>query len=551
MGAIIGWIHQGFSTVMPFIILLGFLIFVHELGHFLVAKWCGVRVEVFSLGFGKRIFQYKRGDTNYCIALIPLGGYVKMFGDEMNSQIDPVDRPFSFTHKKLWQRIAIVIAGPLMNFLFAIVIFAMVSLIGEEVRRPIVGDIADDSIAYKDGFRAGDEVLSIDSEPTKTWENFQDQMNKHTNEKIQVAVHRDGSSQPVVVEATPALRLNDNILSLHEYIGDIEGMTYLSKAAVIGVMPNSLAEKFGLKTGDRIQSVNGKTVTYFRELENLFVLLQKQNVDIQVARPDDKSEKTVKLSGILPSFSSLAAMGVESPDLYLSKIVEESPAANAGLMAGDRIIAINNMVPQKWDDILNTVKNYGGQGTIDLTVLRDGQEKKFQIAPKMTSYMTQKGTEEKRYTVGIMPWIQSAPPATMTIPAENVGTAVMHGIKRTSEVTTMVVVSFLRLIQNKISPKNISGVISIGQAASETFKIGISHFLQLMGLISVNLFVLNLLPIPVLDGGHLLFYCIEGLKGTPLSMRKMEIAQQIGLVVLMSLMALSLFNDFSRVLGFW
>jgi regulator of sigma E protease len=554
MESLYSLLHQGFLNIAPFIILLGFLVFVHESGHFLVAKWCGVRVQTFSLGFGKKIFQYKKGDTTYCISLIPLGGYVKMFGDEVGADIAPQEQRYSFTHKKLWQRIAVVVAGPLMNFFFAILIFTVVAFTGEEVRKPVVGDISTDTAAFKDGLRSGDEVTQVNGTPVQTWEEFQEDLNHFANTKVVLAVKRAGSEQPLRVEATPTLKPNDNILSLTDYVADVEGLNTQSRAPVLGVVAKSKAESLGLQTGDRVISVNGKPVTYFRELENLLVTNQGNHIEFEVMRGLDKEEKK-KIEGNILPVSSLQAFGLEEPDLYLAKIVDGSPAASAGLLPGDKIITIesksNKVTPTKWEDVLNVVKNFSGEGALHITVLRGEEKKGFDIAPKVTAQMTHQGAEEKRYTIGIMPWVQSAPPMTTTLLTRNPAAALARGYKKTMEVTTMTIVSFLRLIQNKISPKNIGGVISIGKAASETFKTGMSYFLQLMGIISINLFILNLLPIPVLDGGHLLFYVIEGLRGAPVSMRKMEIAQQVGLVVLMSLMALSLFNDFSRVFGLW
>ena len=550
MDIIISKIQSVVYAFGPFIILLGFLIFVHELGHFLVAKWCGVRVEVFSLGFGKKILQYKRGDTNYCISLIPLGGYVKMFGDELGSQIEEKDRAFSFTHKKLWQRFAVVLAGPMMNCLFAILIFSVVGLMGEEVRRPVLGDILEGSAAFSAGFRSGDEILAVNSSEVKTWDQFQELLDGSVNSKTNFTVKRNSSEQTVAVEATPTLKANENLLSMHQYIGDVDGFSQGSKAAYIGVVKGSQAEVMGLMIGDRIISINSQPVNYFRELENLFIVQQGKSAEIEIERGLDKDAKIMKVTGTIPPHSSLGALGIESPDLYLAKIIEDSPAAIAGLLPGDKIVRVSTVEPKKWEDVLNTVKNYKGEGTVQFGVVRQGQEKLFDIVPKMASHMNHQGGEEKRFTIGIMPWIQNAPPALALVKTSGFSETLAHGWKKTYDITGMTILSFVRLIQGSISPKNIGGVLSIGQAASETFKTGLNHFLQLMAVISVNLFVINLFPVPVLDGGHLLFYAIEGLRGAPLSMRKMEIAQQVGLVVLMSLMALSLFNDVTRLFGF-
>jgi regulator of sigma E protease len=298
--------------------------------------------------------------------------------------------------------------------------------------------------------------------------------------------------------------------------------------------------------------VNGQKVKYFRELENLFVQMQDQPIKLDIERYepiDAKKPQNLTLQIPASKISSMAVLGIESADLYLAKIMDGSPAMAAGLQSGDKITKIQGKTPNGWEDILQTVKSFNGEGTLAIEVDRGGKAMSFQMAPRMTSQMNAQGGEEKRFTVGIVPWYELAIPDAITVRAHNPVAAIVRGWHKTVEVTEMTVLSFVRLIETKISPKNIGGVISIGQAASETFKIGYVSFLQMMAVISINLFILNLLPIPVLDGGHLLFYTIEAFRGAPVSMRKMEIAQQIGLAVLMSLMAFALFNDFSRLLG--
>lgn len=554
MEMIFGFLQSGLSALIPFVVLLGLLIFVHELGHFLVAKYFGVRVEVFSLGFGKKILQYKRGDTVYAISLIPLGGYVKMYGDEINAQISEDQKKFAFTHKPVGQRIAVVLAGPLMNFFFAILLFFSVALIGEQVRAPRAGDISPETTAFQMGFRSGDKIIRAGGQEVRTWDEFVQLMTKNHGQSLQVDVQREGADQAVSIQATPKLIPNPNILSTESSIGDIDGLSVMSKASVVGVRAGSPAEKAGLKTGDLIKSVSGTPVKHFRDLENLFVSLQEKPIALEVERfPSAESSSSEKLNLQIPAMriSSLSALGLESSELYLAKVLDDSPAQAAGLKEGDRILQVNGVAPRKWEDVLESVKSFKGEGSIAFAVDRNGQTQKFEITPRMTSQMNQQGGEDKRFTVGIVPWVLPAAADTTTLKSDSVGSAFARGIQKTNEITQMTVVSFVRLFEAKISPKSIGGVISIGQAASETFKMGVTQFLQMMAIISINLFILNLLPIPVLDGGHLLFYTIEAIKGAPVSMRKMEIAQQIGLVVLMSLMVFALFNDFSRLLGSW
>lgn len=554
MDIILSYVQTGFSAVFAFVLLLGLLIFVHEMGHFLVAKWCGVRVEVFSLGFGKKILQYKKGDTVYALSLIPLGGYVKMFGDDLNSKIDTDERQYSFPHKNVFQRIAIVLAGPLMNFFFAILIFTIVAYMGEDVRAPIIGDISPNSKAYALGFRPGDKVINIAGANTATWDEFQKGLTARIGQPIRVELRRTGFEAPLPVEITPESSPNPNILSMADYVGDVEGLTFFSKAPILGIRGGTPASKAGLKTGDRIKMVNNVEVRHFRDLDPMMLPHQGSDIVLTIERDqnmDGKSIETIKQTVKFRSFSSIAILGIESSELYLYKVLAQSPAEKAGLRTGDRILAVGDKQPMVWEEVLGSVKGYSGEGGLPFKVLRGTEELTLQISPTITSQMNMQGAEEKRFTIGIQPWIELSAPDLTKLALNGPLGGVQRGWDRTLDVTVMTVVSFVRLIQNKISPKNIGGVISIGQAAHETFKIGMSTFLTMMGAISVNLFILNLLPIPVLDGGHLLFYIIEAVRGAPVSMRKMEIAQQVGLFVLMSLMVFALFNDVSRIFGFW
>lgn len=554
---IFSFLQSGLSAIVPFVILLGILIFVHELGHFLVARWCGVRVEVFSLGFGKKLLTYKKGDTTYALSLIPLGGYVKMFGEQNGEGISEEDKKVSFTHKNVWQRIAIVLAGPLMNFFFAILVFFTVALIGEDAKIPVLGDVAKDSPAYSAGFRSGDQIVSINQKPITTWEDVQRTLSlKESHDlHIDVDVKREGTGESLTVSTTAKPEPNPNVLSSYEYMANVEGISPYSAGTTIGVLENSPLHALGLRTGDTITSINGVKVSYWRSLEDTlakFSAKEPLTLEVMGMREGDKADKAITVT-MAPMESikafSLASLGLESSELYLSRVIEGSPAQAAGLRAGDRLIKINKITLSKWEDVLNNIKSFDGKNPVALSVLREGKTIDLEITPKMTKQMTASGAEEKRYTIGISPIPNIAMPELMTLRSSNPVDALIRGTEKTWEVSVMTVMSFVRLFQAKISPKNIGGVISIGQAASETFKIGITQFLQMMAIISVNLFILNLLPVPVLDGGHLVFYVIELVKGAPLSMKKMEIAQQVGLAILMSLMIFALFNDFTRLFG--
>ena len=542
---------------MPFIVLLGILIFVHEFGHFIVARWCGVRVEVFSLGFGKKLLTFKRGDTTYAISLIPLGGYVKMFGEQPGAEISEEDKKVSFLHKNVWQRIAVVLAGPLMNFFFAILVFFVVALMGEDLRSPVVGDIAENTPAYAAGLRSGDTVLAINDNAIQSWEDIGKALSLKEEKETQVSfkVRREGSDEVETFSINAQAKPNPNVLSRADYIANVEGMTPLSSGTTVGLEPQSPLLAAGMKTGDTITAINGQSVKHWRDLQNtLMQIPASEALKFEVTKLDDNFKpteiRTVDFTGDSKIRNySLASLGIVSSELFLQTVVKDSPAEAAGLKPLDRMISINNIVLRKWEDVINNIKDFSGKKPVDITVERGTETIALKITPKMSKQMTPAGVEEKRYVIGISPVVNTAFPDTIHIKAEGLGSAVARGVEKTWDVTVMTVMSFVKIFQAKISPKNIGGVISIGQAASETFKIGISQFLQMMAIISVNLFVLNLLPVPVLDGGHLVFYIIEVFKGAPLSMRKMEVAQQVGLAILMSLMIFALFNDFTRILG--
>lgn len=559
MDIILNWLHSGLSAIGPFLILLGLLIFVHELGHFLVAKWCGVKVEVFSLGFGKKILKYRRGETTYCISMIPLGGYVKMYGDDPTAEIPPEEKARAFLYKPVAQRIAIVLAGPLMNFFFAIPLFMAVGLNGEQVPGPIAGDIEPDSVAYGAGFRSGDRILSVNGEETVYWNQIIEKIENSADRELDFKVLHYGSSEPAEIKATPRWVANTNILSLDTHVARIEGLETRGLSTMIGVIsPQSIAAQVGFKSFDLITEINGEKISGFWELEPRFESLKDQDkvtVNLEAYSEKGRGEtRTVTIDNFNTIFLTqnetqgiLEKLGIESSKLYLLKVKEDSPAALAGLRDGDRILALNDLPIEKWEQVLNTVKEFKAEDKIiQFKVRRNDQIVDLDIAPEMTKIMNRQQKEENRFAVGIYPALLETPGEPVLFRVKSPADALRYGFDKSIEWTKAIAVSFVRILTAQVSHKNIGGVITIGRVASQSFEIGISAFLRMMAIISINLFLINLLPVPILDGGHLVFFTIEALRGAPLSMRKMEIAQQVGLILLISLMVLSLFNDITN-----
>ncbi len=561
MTHLISYIDSAVSYLGPCLVLLGLLIFVHELGHFLVAKLCGVRVETFSLGFGKKILEFKRGDTTYCVSIIPLGGYVKMYGDDPSAEVPADQRQYAFLKKPVLPRIAIVLAGPLMNLFFAILVFTCVAVIGEKFASPILGDVNTSSPAYSFGFRSGDKLVSVADAPVATWDEASEAIKAHPNQKLKFKVlSSDGASKDI--EADTSLTKNDNPLSSDVLVGAVEGINQVSRGPVVGVnnQEGALA-KAGLGPIEHIKKINGKDVRFFRNLESELSLaatsgkleltvtpefLNHSNDDVELA---DKIVK-IDLSTYKPEQNILEFLGATSSELFLFEVKDKTPAFRAGLLPGDQILALNDQSIKDWDQVQAAVKSYKGDGQpITVDIMRKGAKNSLKITPELTELMDPSGGDDKRYTIGIVPAILGAVEDPVLIRTSNPAAALALGVENSLKWTKMVGLSFVRMVQNKVSSRNIGGLITIGKFAGQSYKVGLAPFLKLMGILSINLFLLNLLPVPVLDGGHLLFFTIEAIRGSPLSLRKMEIAQQFGLILLMTLMAFSFFNDITNLIN--
>ncbi len=547
---LLGIISQTASFIFPLVILLGLLIFVHELGHFLVAKYYGVKVEVFSLGFGKKIFQFKRGDTNYCVSLVPLGGYVKMYGDDFNN-IPEADKDKAFLLKPVGQRIAIVLAGPVMNVVFAVFLFMLIAFLGENVVRPIVGDVPKDSAAYEQGFRSGDTILSVTSGQAEknitTWNDVKTVVEATKSDKLTFVVERRNSGNESVVAKTDLIE-NPNILSSVEKVGNIEGLDYISEGTRIGVLHNSTAAKAGLKSFDDIILINSNRVERWYELEDALAQVTSGSVTIGYTRSSISGDVEESKVEIVPSAYPVTPqmLGFEKSALYISSVVDGHPAQAVGLRVGDKIVSINQSKVTKWTDLVDFVQGHGDDG-LKIEVIREGQPLAFELLPAKIKKTTNTGAREDTFVIGVLGGGVLAQDRMVLVRILNPVAALLKGMGDTWKWTKLTILSFVKLVQKKVSARAIGGPIMIGQLASRTFKMGLDHFLKIMAIISINLFVINMLPVPVLDGGHLLFFSIEALRGAPVSMRKLEIAQQVGLVILLSLMIFAIFNDISRI----
>ena len=352
-----------FQFTIPFLVLLGILVFVHELGHFLVAKKLGIKVLKFSLGFGPPLLSRRWGETEYLISAVPLGGYVKLFGEDPAEELDAEETRRSFSARPVWHRIGVVVAGPLMNFVLAVVVFSVLSLFGSPVPLPVIGEVSADM-----------------------------------------------------------------------------------------------------------------------------------------------------------------------------------PAAAAGIESGDRVVAINGEVVETWEDLARLVVASGGD-QIDVVVARGEETLTFQITPARRNGHNLLGEEVEKPMIGV------APSGEVVVKRHPVWQAPWIGVLETVKWTGLTLDVLRKMVLGQVSPRTLGGPIAIAQMAGETARAGLLSFLFLVAVLSVNLGVLNLLPIPILDGGHMLFFVIEAVRGKEVSLRNREVAQQIGLAILLLLMVYVFYNDIVRIVS--
>ncbi|MEM7646757.1 MAG: RIP metalloprotease RseP [Pseudomonadota bacterium] len=546
-------LNQGLSYIIPFIILIGLLIFVHELGHFLAAKFFNVKVETFSLGFGPKILKFIYGETTYCVSALPFGGYVKMYGDEPGKDVPAELKERSYLHKPVGQRIIVALAGPLMNLFFAGLLFIFVAQIGDKALAPQIGEIARNSEAFQNGFRPYDEIKKINGREVKTWDQVKEIIESSGNKKLNFEIARLGDTKNL--EVTPPSRANDNLFSTADRIGKVKGLHSRLHLPIVGVSYQSALYEMGLRSGDQIMEIDGESVKWFKDIEpSIFESLNAGGGTAKIKVKRFKNFRN-KDSGEELNFT-LHAMNFKSqsldlffPEAVIAEVQEDSPAAAAGLLKGDRILSINDNPIVSFDDIITNVSSFKVDGPpLKIEIQRESQNQIFEIVPNMNSLEGQYGEKENRFTIGVFPTLFSVP-KTFLWKSPSMKEAVSRSFQQTKHWTNVTLLSFVRIFQNRVSSKNISGIISIGQIAQQSWELGLNAFLKIMAIISINLFILNLLPIPILDGGHLMLFTLEAIKGAPISLKKVEMAQQVGFLIILFLMAFALFNDFSRIFG--
>ncbi len=448
-------------TIAAFVVALGALVIVHEYGHYLVARICGVKVLRFSIGFGLPLWKkrFGRDQTEWVVAAVPLGGYVKML-DEREGEVAAQELGRAFNQQSVWRRYAVVVAGPLANFLFAILLYWLLFMHGVQEARPIVALPQPGTPAASAGFQDGETIRAINGEPITSWQEVRWRM-------LQLALER----QQVKVEV-----LNRN------------------------------------------NQINWRTI------------------DLSPFDAEQLQGDTLALIGLKLYRPAISPV--------IGQIVSGSVAEQAGLQAGDRILAVDGKPIVSWNELVELVRNHPAQ-QLRLAYQRGNERRELALVPEAVQ---QNGSAVGR--IGAAAKLdQQALDKLVTVVRYGAASALANAVEKTWDTSVFSLRMLGRMLIGQVSWKNLSGPVTIADYAGQSAQLGMVSYLNFLALISISLGVLNLLPIPLLDGGHLMYYTVEIFKGSPVSDRIMEIGQKLGLTLLLVLMAFAFYNDINRLIS--
>ena len=447
-------------TIVAFIVALGLLIVVHEYGHYLIARWCGVKVLRFSVGFGRPLLTKEIGPdrTEWVIAAIPFGGYVKML-DEREGPVEPRELERAFNRQSVWRRFAIVIAGPVANFLFAIAVYAGLFMYGLPEARPVLGAPPPESVAAAAGLRAGDTVRAVEGEAITTWQELRWRV-------LQSALQRAPLRLDVVNEK-----------------GHFSTVTLDLRGFPADDVESDALERVGLRL-------------YRPPLEPV-----------------------------------------------LGQVVSGGAAERAGLVPGDRVLLADGKPVRTWEELVTAVQARPDM-PLSLQIERDGTTRTLEVVPASVS-----AGQKRIGRIGAAPQVPASHAEKMLIRVQHgVAESVWRGVLKTGDIAVFSLKMLGKMLMGEVSWRHLSGPVTIADFAGQSAQMGWISYVTFLALISISLGVLNLLPIPLLDGGHLMYYAIEVVKGKPVSERAMELGQRVGLALLLVMMAFAFYNDLNRLL---
>ena len=535
ISTVVPYIKAAFLAIIP----LGFLIFIHELGHFYAAKRCGIKVNTFSVGFGPKLIGMQRGETEYRLSWLPFGGYVQMEGENPSEQ---TGAPGEFASASVGNRAFVVAAGPVVNLLFGVLVYWLVfatgfdrdatRLIGGLTGMPLgetekiqIGWVADDGAGAAGGIMPGDTLVSVNGEPIRHWSTFQTRVFTSANKTLDIIVERAGEPQSISVkpDAIPTVR------------GDIGKISVSSgdETVVDRVSEGSFAAQAGLKAGDIIESINGErlyNVPYF-------------GYGVWHPTADWMGEKRQALYNNINENRAALVLGIRRADetrtlempvdwRVIASVQEGSIAEDAGIQDGDVLLTLNGETVN--ETTLHSQLIAANQ-PVEIELMRQGSLKQVALSGETES----SEADPEHIMFGLM-WQTSLSGMQLDskkppLPEYSVFTAFGKGVEATWLTFTAVGRTLQQLIGGDVSPKHLAGPVGIATATSNMFnRLGLSSVVFFIGFISINLCIVNLLPIPIADGGHLLFFAVEKIRGKPMPRKAQEIVQQVTIVLMIA-----------------
>jgi regulator of sigma E protease len=548
-----------FGTAAAGVVLLGVLILVHELGHFVFARLFDVKVLRFSLGFGPRIVGFTWGETEYRLSAVPLGGYVRLLGEDPGDPIPPVDRPRALAAKPLWQRYSVVVAGPVFNLLLPLLIYFIHFAGQRTMLPPTIGTVLPDLPAAAAGLLPGDRVESIDGRPVRYWEELEHTISTSAGKTLRFAIRRGPDAEER--DVTPIETERSGPLGRKQRIGWI-GFGPRFDLPEIGVRdPSSPAAQAGLKTFDFITAVNGVPVATWTEFARAVERAGASPLRLNYVRGGYSAVPFAHIEIEEPGSAVVIPVavfdgagrrhyetGILSAAMFVFSVEPGSPADKIGLRRGDQILSFGGAPLAHWEVMRERLAARPKDEFRIGWISSAGVQHEAALRQEIQTHLDVNRQEEQRPVFGALnrpAWKTDSP-----VPITNrFGYAVGHAFKHTGENIVTMVYGFGEIVRGHVPLTSLGSPLMVGYAAGVAAEQGLDQYLWLMAVISVNLGLLNFLPVPILDGGLLVFFTLELFKRRPPSPRARAMATRVGLVVVASLMLLALRNDVVRLLS--
>jgi regulator of sigma E protease len=554
-------------SILGFIVVLIPLVVVHEFGHFFFAKLFKVRADAFSVGLGPVIYHKKFGETDFRVSAIPLGGYVKLLGEDPTTELSDEDKKRALHHQAPWKRFFIFFGGPLFNFIWATIVFMVMMAIGEPQVASVIGRVLPETPAAVAGFQPGDKILAVDGEGVTKFEDMMNKLNDKAGKLVTFKVERTpvfvagaasaktiSTANTVEVKVTPTAEEGFSIYGEKKDVGNIDGIIPNARMTKVGISnPESAAAKAGFTTGDEIVSMNGQKIENFEQLEQVYSAyaadpkLAKAPVVFEAKADEKANPRSITLAA---NYSGNLGkdFGLYSSELFVDQAMKDTPAAAAGIQKGDHLTLVNNSPVRSFFELRQDIQKAGEEkGKVTIGLERAGKPISLEIIPQVTNERDPLLKKKTQYTIGVMPIPSMMEAATVIEKTSNPFTLLYKGTARMFDLSARNLISIGKMFQGQVSMKSLGGPILIGKLAGDSLSRGLIDFLKMMAVLSIGLGILNILPIPVLDGGHIVMLLIEAIRGRALTLKQVEIAQQVGLVFILLIMIVVMKNDISRL----